>query len=84
VEVPRGIDAQPGPNGGIMILVCGQLLVREHNDSLLARLMRESRFLTLTQVDEEQNPLPFTQAFQLCQDAAGGWFVFNDIFKLVV
>ncbi|AEO58995.1 hypothetical protein MYCTH_2306840 [Thermothelomyces thermophilus ATCC 42464] len=54
------LDAQPTPNGGIIILVTGQLLV-----------------------DEEQNPLSYSQAFQLCQDPAGQWFVFNDIFKLV-
>ncbi|KAL2162164.1 hypothetical protein VTH06DRAFT_7077 [Thermothelomyces fergusii] len=35
-------------------------------------------------VDDESNPLSFTQAFQLCQDSAGQWFVFNDIFQLVV
>ncbi|KAK0673032.1 hypothetical protein QBC41DRAFT_242425 [Cercophora samala] len=34
-------------------------------------------------VDEEANPLKFSQAFQLVQDAGGQWFVFNDIFKLV-
>ncbi|KAL2255939.1 hypothetical protein VTK26DRAFT_2451 [Humicola hyalothermophila] len=54
-------DAQPTPNGGILILVTGQLLV-----------------------DEEQNPLAYSQAFQLCQDANGQWFVMNDIFKLVL
>ncbi|KAK3303302.1 uncharacterized protein B0T15DRAFT_539790 [Chaetomium strumarium] len=32
---PTTTDAQPTPNGGIMILVCGQLLVREHNNNLL-------------------------------------------------
>ncbi|KAK4044236.1 hypothetical protein C8A01DRAFT_42911 [Parachaetomium inaequale] len=54
-------DAQPTPNGGIIILVTGQLVV-----------------------DDEQRPLPYSQAFQLCQDPAGAWFVFNDVFKLVL
>jgi hypothetical protein len=35
------------------------------------------------QVDEEQRPMNYTQAFQLAQDASGQYFVFNDIFKLV-
>ncbi|KAL2144850.1 hypothetical protein VTI28DRAFT_8410 [Corynascus sepedonium] len=55
------LDSQPTPNGGIIILVTGQLAV-----------------------DEETNPLAYSQAFQLCQDPAGQWFVFNDIFKLVI
>ncbi|KAK3953673.1 hypothetical protein QBC32DRAFT_112559 [Pseudoneurospora amorphoporcata] len=54
-------DAQPTANGGIVILVTGQLIV-----------------------DDEQRPLGFSQAFQLTQDASGQWFVFNDIFKLVL
>ncbi|KAK4130971.1 NTF2-like protein [Trichocladium antarcticum] len=53
--------AQPTPNGGIIILVTGQL-----------------------KVDEETQPLGYTQAFQLCQDPAGQWFVYNDIFKLSI
>ncbi|KAK4126988.1 nuclear transport factor 2 [Parathielavia appendiculata] len=35
-------------------------------------------------VDDEQRPLPYSQAFHLCQDPTGQWFVFNDIFKLVL
>jgi hypothetical protein len=34
-------------------------------------------------VDEEQRPMNYTQAFQLLQDPAGNYFVYNDIFKLV-
>ncbi|ROT43343.1 nuclear transport factor 2 [Sodiomyces alkalinus F11] len=34
-------------------------------------------------VDEEQRPMNFTQAFQLMRDPSGGYFVFNDIFKLI-
>ncbi|KAF4441692.1 nuclear transport factor 2 [Fusarium austroafricanum] len=34
-------------------------------------------------VDEEQNPMNFTQSFQLSRDASGQYFVFNDLFKLV-
>jgi hypothetical protein len=37
----------------------------------------------VTQVDEEQRPMNYSQAFQLVQDAQGQWFVYNDIFKLV-
>ncbi|KAK3384324.1 hypothetical protein B0T24DRAFT_588892 [Lasiosphaeria ovina] len=34
-------------------------------------------------VDDEQNPLSYSQAFQLSKDQAGNWYVFNDIFTLV-
>ncbi|KAI8998138.1 Nuclear transport factor 2 [Gaertneriomyces sp. JEL0708] len=34
-------------------------------------------------IDEEQNPQSFTQTFHLYPDGAGGWFVYNDIFRLV-
>ncbi|KAH6982095.1 hypothetical protein BKA56DRAFT_672868 [Ilyonectria sp. MPI-CAGE-AT-0026] len=55
------LDAQPSnDNGGIIILVTGQLLV-----------------------DEEQNPMNFSQSFQLARDASGQYFVYNDIFKLI-
>ncbi|CAI4215430.1 unnamed protein product [Parascedosporium putredinis] len=54
------LDAQPTLNGGIFILVTGQLLV-----------------------DEEQRPMNYCQAFQLLQDDAGSYFVYNDVFKLV-
>ncbi|KHO01693.1 Nuclear transport factor 2 [Metarhizium album ARSEF 1941] len=55
------LDAQPSnSDGGIIILVTGQLLV-----------------------DEEQRPMNYTQAFQLSRDAAGQYYVYNDIFKLV-
>ncbi|KAK4229459.1 nuclear transport factor 2 [Podospora fimiseda] len=33
-------------------------------------------------VDEEQNPLAYSQFFHLAQDAAQSWFVQNDIFLL--
>lgn len=36
-----------------------------------------------TQVDEEQRPMSYSQAFQLVQDGQGQWFVYNDLFKLV-
>jgi len=35
------------------------------------------------QVDEEQRPMNYCQAFQLLQDDAGSYFVYNDVFKLV-
>ncbi|KAF4975798.1 hypothetical protein FZEAL_7458 [Fusarium zealandicum] len=34
-------------------------------------------------VDEEERPMNFTQTFQLARDAAGQYFVHNDIFKLI-
>ncbi|KAK7752202.1 Nuclear transport factor 2 [Diatrype stigma] len=53
------LDAQPGVNGGVLVLVTGQLLV-----------------------DEEERPMNYSQAFQLCPEG-GSFFVYNDIFKLV-
>lgn len=54
------LDAQPGsPNGDIIVLVTGNLLV-----------------------DEEANPLKYSQVFHLVPDA-GSYYVFNDIFKMV-
>ena len=35
-------------------------------------------------VDEEQNPLSYTQTFQLFPDGKGSFWVYNDIFKLVL
>ncbi|KAL2119758.1 hypothetical protein VTJ04DRAFT_6719 [Mycothermus thermophilus] len=60
VHRTSSVDAQPTANGGIIILVTGQLLV-----------------------DEEQNPLSFSQSFLLAQDPAGAWYVANDVFTLV-
>ncbi|KAH7185763.1 uncharacterized protein B0J16DRAFT_140407 [Fusarium flagelliforme] len=34
-------------------------------------------------IDEEQNPMNFSQTFQLHRDAQGQYYVFNDLFKLV-
>lgn len=34
-------------------------------------------------VDEEQNPMNYTQTFQLMPDSSGSYYVINDIFKLV-
>ncbi|KAB8272123.1 hypothetical protein BDV30DRAFT_134855 [Aspergillus minisclerotigenes] len=34
-------------------------------------------------VDDQQNPMNYTQTFQLLPDGAGSYFVFNDIFRLV-
>ncbi|QUC16234.1 uncharacterized protein UV8b_00475 [Ustilaginoidea virens] len=54
-------NAQPSnDNGGIIILVTGQLLV-----------------------DEEQRPMNYSQSFQLSRDAAGQYYVYNDIFRLI-
>ncbi|RGP77885.1 nuclear transport factor 2 [Fusarium longipes] len=35
-------------------------------------------------IDEEQNPMNFSQTFQLQRDAAGQYYVYNDLFKLVL
>ncbi|KAM7192506.1 nuclear transport factor 2 [Naviculisporaceae sp. PSN 640] len=35
-------------------------------------------------VDDEQNPLNYAQSFQLSKDPSGNWFIFNDIFTLLV
>ncbi|KAK0743790.1 nuclear transport factor 2 [Schizothecium vesticola] len=35
-------------------------------------------------VDDSTAPLSYSQTFVLGQDATGGWYVQNDIFKLVV
>jgi len=35
------------------------------------------------QVDDEQRPMNYSQAFQLLPDGAGSYFIFNDVFKLV-
>lgn len=34
-------------------------------------------------VEAEQRPMSYTQAFQLMPDGQGGYFVFNDVFRLV-
>ncbi|KAK3292577.1 uncharacterized protein B0H64DRAFT_407104 [Chaetomium fimeti] len=35
-------------------------------------------------VDDGEHPLSYTQTFHLTQDPAGAWFVFNDLFKLIM
>jgi hypothetical protein len=35
-------------------------------------------------IDEEQNPMNFSQTFQLQRDQAGQYYVYNDLFKLVL
>lgn len=35
------------------------------------------------QVDEEQRPINYTQAFQLLPDGQGSYFIFNDVFRLI-
>jgi hypothetical protein len=35
------------------------------------------------QVDEEKNPMNYTQTFQLMPDGAGSYFVLNDVFRLI-
>ncbi|PWY87798.1 nuclear transport factor 2 [Aspergillus sclerotioniger CBS 115572] len=35
-------------------------------------------------IDEEQRPMNYTQTFTLKPDGAGSYFVFNDIFRLIL
>ncbi|RKF71812.1 Nuclear transport factor 2 [Golovinomyces cichoracearum] len=63
------LDAQPsGSEGGIIILVTGQLL----------KLTRGHM-----QVDEEDKTMSYSQTFQLKPCSPGPYYVFNDIFRLV-
>lgn len=72
------LDAQPSnEQGGVLVLVTGALLVR--NNHLRCRY---SQLTVLSQIDEEQKPMNYTQTFQLMPEG-GSFFVFNDIFKLV-
>lgn len=74
------LDAQPsGEHGGILILVTGALLVWLHGQHCL-KMMAD---LLYFQVDDEQRPMNYSQAFQLLPDGAGSYFIFNDVFKLV-
>ncbi|KAJ6787031.1 hypothetical protein PWT90_05670 [Aphanocladium album] len=79
------LDAQPGMiEGSVVILVTGQLLVSHQDPELRKAPIEATQVLTklLLQVDEEQRPMNYTQAFQLAQEN-GQYFVFNDVFKLV-
>lgn len=77
------LDAQPsGENGGILVLVTGALLVREMFYSL-DYYWASILIGVVNQVDEEQKPMNYTQAFQLIKDGAGNYFVYNDVFRLV-
>ena len=69
-------------------MVTGALLVSPGNCNCL---IYETSVVSITnhnltvdlQVDEEQKPMSYTQAFQLLPDGAGSYFVLNDIFRLV-
>ncbi|KAJ6442016.1 EH domain-containingbinding protein epsin 2 [Purpureocillium lavendulum] len=62
------LDAQPGMSDGNIFILVTGQLL----------LMDEN------QVDEESKPMNYTQAFQLARDPSGQYFVFNDVFKLVM
>ncbi|RKF82352.1 Nuclear transport factor 2 [Golovinomyces cichoracearum] len=63
------LDAQPsGSQGEIIILVTGQLLLTRGH----------------MQVDEEDRPMSYSQTFQLKPCSQGSFYVFNDIFRLVL
>lgn len=72
------LDSQPTVEGGILILITGQLLVCKQSF-----ICTTSMLTCFLQVDEEQRPMNFSQTFQLMRDPSGNYFVFNDIFKLV-
>ena len=73
------LDAQPSNEaGGILVMVTGQLLVRKFSNVRVSSLCANG-----TQVDEEQRPMNYTQAFQLLPEGGGGYFVFNDVFRLI-
>ena len=76
-------DAQPSNEaGGIMVMVTGALLVC---GPCVARetLNGQADLLSKHQVDEEQRPMNYSQVFQLLPDGQGGYFVFNDVFRLI-
>lgn len=51
--------------------------------ALRLRILTGHFLMMNAQVDEEQRPMSYTQAFQLMPDGAGSYFVFNDIFRLI-
>lgn len=75
------LDAQPSnPQGGIMVVVSGALLVR----TCARRQSQIGRFLIfLIQVEEERRPMSYVQTFQLLPNGEGSYYVFNDVFRLV-
>ena len=65
------MDAQPSTDGKFLISITGQLLVRPISlTTYLGCLISHGM-----QVDEEANPMPFTQFFQLAPDG-GSYFVY--------
>jgi hypothetical protein len=77
------LDAQPSSeSGGILVLVTGALLVWWPGHRRCST-PANWHWLHWAQVDEEQKPMSYTQAFQLQQDASGNYFVFNDVFRLI-
>ena len=92
------LDAQPSSDNGILVLVTGALLVRwprliqllihsmlSISEAILQTYLHGAlRWRSMTrQVDEEQRPMNYTQAFQLLPDGAGSYFIFNDVFRLI-
>lgn len=72
-----------------MILITGALLVSRDFlklcaiEAIVAAQIIPETNEQLFQVDEEQRPMNYSQAFQLMPDGAGSYFIFNDVFKLV-
>lgn len=80
------LDAQPSnTEGGILVLVSGRLLVRTNHGFMPfnGSMTNFPKLISSFQVDEEQRPMSYTQAFQLLPDGQGSYFVFNDVFRLV-
>jgi hypothetical protein len=66
-------------------LITGALLVCFHYCNLLWTMKTAAEWANVicNQVDEEQRPMNYSQAFQLLPDGQGSYYIFNDIFKLV-
>ncbi|KAJ5888084.1 nuclear transport factor 2 [Penicillium taxi] len=54
------LDAQPSPDGSIIVLVTGAL-----------------------KVDDQPQPMNYTQTFVLKPDGAGSYYVHHDIFRII-
>jgi hypothetical protein len=83
-------DAQPSnESGGIVVIVTGALMV-SCNDLPISATQGRSRAVSMTaaddkvfsQVDDQPQPMNYTQIFQLLPES-GTYFVQNDIFRLV-
>ncbi len=80
------VDSQPTPHNGVMVFVTGLLKVcsalHASPCAFHANSYSFSRFFFQT---DENEPLSFAQAFHLVHNPAdGGYYIFNDFFRLLV